>query len=460
LSTHSDDSTSTAPSYNFADFVSHSDPGFALHGTGRLLRTGIAGQDAPRIVGGDGPWLFLADGQRVIDATNTPAPLGHRHPRIVEAVRRAAGEAPCLDEGWATVSRETAAETLLGTAFAGEDWVGAVRFALTGSEANDLALSLCQALTGRVPLVTRERAYHGMVGLARDVTVQPQWHGGISDTTTDIRPVPRATEVRVLPFPTSRLGQGLQLTSGEAESILSHADDKLDQAAAVIVDYTQGGCYGAPSYQDVLARKARAAGVLWIADEVVTAFGKTGGGHWFNFQRGRERPDIVTLGKPLGGGLLPVAAVVVSNDVLEQIGDGSWQTYSALRSNELGAAAATEVIRVIEEEDLIRRADELHDVILPYMSKLADHPAVGRIDGHGLHWWIEIGDEDWRTWTGVAESPDVTEAVVKRTLEAGAMVATSAERNVILITLPLIIRHEQVASLCEAVDEGLKAVEI
>src|SRR5207247_2248611 len=103
-----------------------------------------------------------------------------------------------------------------GTAFAGEDWVGAVRFGVTGSEVNDLALSLCQAISGQRPFVTRERAYHGMVGLARDLTVQPQWHGGLSARGGGVRPVPPAVEVHVLPFPERSLGQGLQVTRDEA----------------------------------------------------------------------------------------------------------------------------------------------------------------------------------------------------------------------------------------------------
>src|SRR5438552_36865 len=132
--------------------------------------------------------------------------------------------------GWSPGERETAAEAILGTAFAGEDWVGAVRFGVTGSEVNDLALSLCQAISGHRPFVTRERAYHGMVGLARDLTVQPQWHGGLSAPSGGVRPVPRAAEVRTLPFPRTNLGDGLDYTTEAAAALLADADDPLSDA--------------------------------------------------------------------------------------------------------------------------------------------------------------------------------------------------------------------------------------
>ena len=152
---------------------------------GRLLSTSLTTGDEAnaRIVGGHGVWFRLSDGREVIDASNTAAPLGHCHPEIIEAVRRAA-DAPVINEGWQWAEREEAAEDLLRIAFAGEEWAAAVRFFISASEANDAALSLCQALTGRKELATRQRAYHGGAGLARELTVQPQWHGGLAGAGT------------------------------------------------------------------------------------------------------------------------------------------------------------------------------------------------------------------------------------------------------------------------------------
>jgi 4-aminobutyrate aminotransferase-like enzyme len=420
---------------------------------------GIAGQEGPRVAGGEGTRFVLGDGRRVIDAMSTPAPLGHRHPRVVEAVSRALHRSPTLDEGWSTPEREAAAEALLGTALAGEDWVGAVRFGLTGSEVNDLALSLCQCVTGRRPLVTRERAYHGMVGLAREMTVQPQWHGGLSSRSGNgVRPVPPAAEVRTLPFPRSDFGQGVRMSREEARRALAGSEPRLQGAAAVIVDYTQGGCYATPAYQDELALLAAEAEVLWIADEVITGLGK--GGRWFGFQRGESRPDLITLGKPMGGGAVPAAAVVVSKRVLEMIGDSSWQNYSALRSTDMGAAATRAVIEVIDEEGLVERSDRLHDVIEAAMRSLAAaHPSVERIDGRGLHWWIELHGGDWRTWQGDSAEKPIASVVAERALEAGVMIATSGERTAVLFTLAMVISDEDLERVFQALDHGLQAAD-
>jgi 4-aminobutyrate aminotransferase-like enzyme len=419
-----------------------------------LLRTGIVPDAGPRPVTGEGVYVSLSDGRKVVDASASPLALGHRHPRILRAASNALSTSPTLDEGFSTSLRESTAAELVETVFAGEDWVGAVRFALTGSEANDLALSLAQAITGRTAFVTRERAYHGMVGLARDITVQPQWHGGLTFASGGVRAVPPSAPVQALPFPQGRFGDGLALSRDQAEVALADAQPALRSAAAVIVDYTQGGCYPAPSYQDVLATKARAAGALWIADEVVTGFGKCG--RWLNFQRGEERPDIVTLGKSMGGGVAPAAAVVLSKNVLARMGDGSWINYSSMRSSDLAAATAREFVRVIDEQDLVARADALHGRILTGMRALASgHPGVSRIDGCGLHWWIEVGETDWRNWRGDGPETPVATHVASAVLDAGAMVATTGEANVILVTLPMIIEDRELDLVMGALDDGL-----
>src|SRR5918995_3765372 len=249
----------------------------------------------------EGMWLWLDDGRRVLDGTNTAAPLGHAHPEIVEAVR-AAATAPAINEGVRWAGRDEAAEALLDTALAGEDWAGGVRFFISAGEANDVVLSLAQALSGRDALATRERAYHGGVGLSRDLTVQPHWHGGLSFRDRTLAP-PRLATVRELPAPS-----GARITGGEPDpeadrAALTAAASPLGDVAAVLIDYSQGGIYHQPHYQDKLAELAREAGALWIADETVTGLGRVG--RWFQFQAAESRPDIVTMGKGLAAGGAP-----------------------------------------------------------------------------------------------------------------------------------------------------------
>lgn len=421
-----------------------------------LLSTGLNSGDATygRIVGGEGVHFVLEDGRRLLDASNTGGPLGHGHPELVQAIR-AAATSPVINEGWLWAEREEAARELVETAFAGEhEWVGAVRFFLSGSEANDLALSLAQALTGRVTLATRERAYHGMTGLARDVTVQPQWHGGLSSRRGSVRPVPPAAVVVELPRP-----RGARIGEDEAINALpADLDTRLEGVAAVILDYTQGGTYHSATYQDAVADAARAAGTLWIADEVVTGLGRTGS--WFAFAEGQSRPDVVTLGKPLAGGAAPAGAVVLSKRVLAALEDEVWQTYSTFRGHPLVAAALRAHLRIVVRDGLVERARAADRLMLEGLREIARrHPSVARVDGRGLHWTIELHGPDWRDWHGVSEENPTASRVASRAIEAGVLIGTSGERTSLFLAPPLISTDEDLERILAALDHGLSAAD-
>ncbi len=419
---------------------------------GRLLSTSLTSGSAavPRIVGGSGVYFELDDGRRVIDASNTAAPLGHRHPAIVEAVRRAA-DAPAVNEGWTWPEREVAAEALLETAFAGEEWVGAVRFFISAGEANDAVLALCQALTGRSPLVTRERAYHGGVGLSRDLTLQPQWHGGLSSASAVAAP-PRLAAVRELTCP-----RGSRV-SGEAGTPLdddwrSRSRSRLVGAAAVLLDYSQGGTYHVPAFQDAVAELARQEEVLWVADETVTGFGRVG--RWFQFQHASSRPDFVTLGKCMTAGGAAAGAVVVSRRVLELLEGASWQSYSTYRAHPVAMASLRAHLQVSEREGLVGRALELDKTMFERFSKLAsEHPSIARVDGRGLHWTVELHGPDWRLWRGQDPEP-LASRVAAGALHAGALVATSGEQTSIFVAPPLVVDDAELDLIFHALDEGL-----
>ena len=376
-----------------------------------LLRTGIVPDAGSRPVNGEGCYVVLEDGRRVVDASATPLALGHRHPRILEAVGRALKTSPTLDEGFSTSLRESTAEELLGTVFAGEDWAGAVRFALTGSEANDLALSLAQAITGRNAFVTRERAYHGMVGLARDITVQPQWHGGLSSRSGGSDPflqVPPSEPCRSHAVSSATAWHCHMIRRKRLWPMRNPCSQMLPRSSLI----HPGGLLFGTGLSGRARWEGEQHGYPWIADEVVTGFGK--GGRWLNFQRGDKRPDMVTLGKSMVAAGA-AAAIILSKDLLERIGDSSWSNYSSLRASDLSAAAAREFIRVIDEEDLVTRADSLHDSILAGMRTLAAaHPSVSRVDG-----WSALVDRGRRVGL---------ENVARRRVRGSACDASSRRR--------------------------------
>jgi 4-aminobutyrate aminotransferase-like enzyme len=427
-----------------------------------LLSTSLTtGEEAnPRIVGGHGVWFRLSDGREVIDASNTAAPLGHCHPEIIEAIRGAA-DAPVINEGWQWAEREQAAEDLLRIAFAGEDWAGAVRFFISASEANDAALALCQALTGRKDLATRQRAYHGGAGLARELTVQPQWHGGLAGAgpagPASAGPAsaapPRLATVHELPAPSGARVTG-QPDPTAGTDWLPAARAQLASSAAVLLDYSQGGVYHSPDYQDRVARLAAEEGTYWIADETVTGFGRVGG--WFQFQHGQARPDLVTMGKCLSAGGAAAGAIVLSRRLLDRLEGTSWQSYSTYRSHPVAMAAIRAHLRVSSREGLYKRAADLDAIMYDRLAEVAaQHPSVARIDGRGLHWTVELHGPDWRTWRGEEANP-LASRVVAQALEAGALIATSGEQTSLFLAPPLVISDAELAQIFDALHHGLE----
>ena len=332
-----------------------------------------------------------------------------------------------------------------------------MRFCLSGSEANDLALSFVQAYTGRTALATRERAYHGMTGLALHMTVQPHWHGGIAVSSGRSSPVPRVFPVRQLPAPIGAKYGGITDAAPLSER-LRDAEATLSDVAATIIDYTQGGIYYDPEYQDRVAAAAKNAGSLWIADEVVTGLGRTG--RWFAFQGAESRPDIVTLGKPLAGGAAPAGAVVLSRELVEYLKDKSWQTYSTFRGHPMAVASIRAYLRAVVEEELIARAEQRGQALGRRLLEIApNHPSVARVDGYGLHWTVELHGPDWRQWeVNTAEVPVATR-VAAAALDKGVMIGTSGEQTSLFIAPPLIISEEEIETIVQALDAGLSVAD-
>jgi 4-aminobutyrate aminotransferase-like enzyme len=420
----------------------------------RHLSTSLtAGKAAvPNVVGGEGVWFELADGRRVIDASNTAAPLGHGHPEIVEAVRKAAS-APVVNEGWGWQEREEAAQDLIRIAFGDEDWVGAVRFFISASEANDVALALTQALTGRTDLATRERAYHGGAGLAREMTIQPQWHGGLTSASGGVDAPPRLVDVHAIRAPMGARVTG-QPDPTAGDDWIADAEEKLARSAAVILDYSQGGTYHSPVYQDRVAALARENGAIWIADETVTGFGRVGG--WYQFQHAESRPDIVSMGKCLAAGGAAAGALVLSQDLLDRLEGKVWQTYSTFRGHPVQVAAIRAHLRVSERDGIYDRARQLDAIMLEGMSEIARaHPSVQRIDGRGLHWTVELHGPDWRDWRGEEAEP-LASRVAARALEADALITTSGEQTSLFVAPPLVVSEDEIAKIFAALDHGLE----
>lgn len=408
------------------------------------------------IIDGDGVHFQLNDGRKLLDASNTGGVLGHKHPDMVEAILKSA-EKPAVNDGWYWQEREQAAEELIDIAFEGEsDWVGGVRFFLSGGEANDLAVSLAQALSGHEALATRVRAYHGMTGISQHLTVQPHWHGGLAGSNGVSQVVPCPMQIRQIPEP---LGAkyGTVSDNRPLSERLEGIETTLSGTASTIIDYTQGGIYYDPEYQDQVADAARTAGSLWIADEVVT---HARSGRMFAFQGADSRPDIVTMGKGLAGGASPVGAVVLSKEIVDSMRDKSWQTYSTFRGHPLTIACVRAYLNVLKRDKLIDRIQSLENFVETRLIEIAKkHPSVARVDGNGLHWTVQLHGPDWRQWENNSSEMPIASRVSDRAVVAGAMFATSGEQTSIFLAPSFLVSKPELSEMLSALDYGLEVAD-
>nr|WP_255673924.1 aminotransferase class III-fold pyridoxal phosphate-dependent enzyme [Komagataeibacter sp. FNDCF1] len=282
----------------------------------------------------EGYLLYDLDGREVIDVhlNGGTYNLGHRHPELVAALREAVQHVDIGNHHFPSPVRSALAQALLATTGAN---MRHVAFVSTGSEAIDLAIKSARYATGRRVIVSVRKAYHGHTGLAvatGDARFSQLFH---SD---------RPDEFRAVPFN----------DVSAMEAALSRGD-----VAAVIME-TIPATYGfpmpQPGYLEAVASLCARHGSLYVADEVQTGLMRTG--CFWAIDRHALTPDILVTAKGLGGGLYPVAALVMdarSSGWLEQDGFAHMSTFGG---SELGCFVALRVIemtRRVETRDCIAR---------------------------------------------------------------------------------------------------------
>jgi 4-aminobutyrate aminotransferase-like enzyme len=332
------------------------------------------------VVRGEGVHLYDADGVEYLDAYNNVPCVGHAHPRVVEAIARQA----------ATLNTHTryAAEPILDYA---ERLVAThapelrnVTFTCTGSEANDLALRVARFQTGADGVIVTRNAYHGVTS-------------AVAEISPSLGPnVPLGTNVRAIAPPDPALGDvaavGAAFAAGVADAI-ADLERHGARLAAFVVDsiFSTDGILPDPAgFLAPAVDVVRAAGGLYVADEVQAGFGRTGDALW-GYQRHCLHPDLVTLGKPMGNGL-PIAALVARPEAIEPFGTAV-RYFNTFGGNAVSIAAAAAVLDVIEDEGLVEHARVVGGALRAGVAALAaDHPVIGDVRGAGLYLGVDLVD--------------------------------------------------------------------
>jgi len=373
------------------------------------------------LVRGDGVWLYDPQGNAYLDVYNNVASVGHCHPKVVAAIASQAARLSThtryLHEAILQYS-----EDLLATY---PDAIGNVMYTCTGSEAVDLALRIARYHTGATGIIATTNAYHGLTTAAAEISptlgsnVPVGAHVYLVDAPDVYREGPDVAARfahRVADAIAAMQRCGVKFAAFIADSIFSTDGIQTEPAGML----------------QPAADVVRAAGGLYIADEVQPGFARTGR-HWWGFQRHGITPDLVVMGKPMGNGM-PIAGVAARPEILARFG-ADIRYFNTFGANTVSIAAAQAVLDVIKEEALAENCARVGDYMLAGMQRMQERfDVIGAVRGAGLFLAMEfVTDRLSKTPDGALSLKVVNGLRDKRILIS----ATGAHGHVLKIRPPL-----------------------
>jgi 4-aminobutyrate aminotransferase-like enzyme len=395
------------------------------------------------MVRGEGVWLYGADGRRYLDCYNNVPHVGHCHPYVAEAIARQARK---LNTNTRYVTDEAVAyaERLVATL---DPSLSAVLYVNSGSEANDVAWRLAKAWTGKSGGLTMEFAYHGITDAANAFSPS-NWQTGLFPP--HMRTVPPPDDYRG-PFRRGEPDLGIRYAALIDEPI--HSLGKSGPGvAAMMVDsaFMSNGMIEAPAgYVRAVCDKVRAAGGLFIADEVQSGFGRMGSAMWGHQHHGIV-PDVVTVGKPAGNGH-PIGVVMTRPEILDRF-TGAASFFSTFGGNNVSCAAGKAVLDVIRDENLIENARKVGAYLKQGLRGLKSrHSLIGDVRGTGL----ALGVELVRDRISLEPATQETARLLNLIRDEGVLVGSEGKyANILKIRPPIVLTVEQADIAIAATDRA------
>ena len=365
------------------------------------------------IVKGQGCYCFDADGNKILDMFPgwAVSAIGHCHPKVVEALRKQAGELLHIDNTFYSEPQGKLAKLLSERAFGGKSF-----FCNSGAEANEAAMKLARLYTSqeKYKFITAEGSFHGRTFATMTATAQPKHHEGL---------LPLLPGFVYVPF----------------NDIAALESAFSDEVAAVMVEPIQGEGginIATKEYLGAIRRLCDENGAVVIFDEVQTGMGRTG--KWFAYQHFDIVPDIMTMAKALGGGVA-IGAMMASEEIAAALVPGKHA--STFGGNALACAAAIAVIEAIEEDKLLENAVELGKYTQEKLSQLKQkHSIIDHVRGIGLMIGVQLR-------SGGAE-------IVDKCLQKGLRINCTCD-TVLRFMPPMIVTRSQIDRAIEILDSVL-----
>ncbi len=395
---------------------------------------------------GRGARLTDVDGNTFLDFTGGVGCLntGHAHPRVVEAATEQLSRFAHTD--FTIVPYESyveLAERLLERA---PFTVPAKAvFFNAGTEAVENAVKFARLHTGRPAVIAYEGAFHGRTLLSMTLTSKPHPY--------KIGMGPLAPEVYRIPFPQPYRGPDTE-TALAALDQLFLTQVAPEQVAAIIIEPVQGegGFHPAPvEYLRALREICDRHGIVLIADEVQSGFARTG--RFLAIEHSGVEPDLITLAKSIAAGL-PLSGVLGKASIMDSAHDGAvGGTYVG---NPVAQAAALVVLDVIDDEELVGRANTIGDAMRTRMLSWQErHPEIGEVRGLGAMLALElVRDPATRE-----PAPDLAQAVIDAATERGLLLLRAGvHSNCIRVLCPLVITDAELDEALAVWEEALESV--
>jgi taurine---2-oxoglutarate transaminase len=413
------------------------------------------GWNPTHLVSADGCYFTDGNGKRFLDFSSQLMcmNLGHNNPAVVKAIQDQAATLPYAAPFYATTARAELSKLLLEVLPEG---LTKFFFTTSGTEANEAAFKIARMYTGKTKIIARYRSYHGSTSGSVAATGDPRrWAMEPAGKGLGVIFSP---EVNCYKCPIRHTYPGCGIACAD---YLEHMIVNESDVAAVLVEPvvgTNGVLIPPPEYFPKLRKICDDHGVLLIADEVMSGWGRTG--KWFAVDNWGVKPDILTTAKGITSAYVPLGLCATSGKIAEYFEDHYFahgHTYEA-HPMTLGPAVAT--IHEMQRLGLVERANEMGAYLGEKLVGLkAKHPSIGEVRGIGLFWAVELvknqqTKEPFNTWQEKLDGKAlVVDQVAAKMLAQG--VVMQAWMSHFVLAPPLIVEKEQIDTAIAALDDAL-----
>lgn len=338
---------------------------------------------------GEGSYFWDFEGNRYLDFTSqlVNLNLGHQHPALVQAIKEQADKLCTVAPTFANDTRNELAKLIVEAA--GSEHFANVFFTNGGADANENAVRMARLHTGRRKVLSCYRSYHGATSTAISLTGDPRrWANEPSDGSVVhfFGPYPYRS-----PFHS-------QSAAEETTRALEHLEQLIvlegaGTIAAIILETvvgTNGILVPPPGYLEGVRELCDKYGIIYIADEVMAGFGRTG--TLFAYENFNVIPDIVTFAKGVNSGYVPLGGVIMSHAIRADFGETAYPGGLTYSGHPLACAPGIATFKVFETEQTLAHVTDLGErVVRPFLEKLQEkHALVGDVRGLGMFWAIEL----------------------------------------------------------------------